>query len=157
TLLLRLVLGVLLVLSAFSPVCAQEINWRSDYQKARQAATEHGKPLLIDFGTENCYWCKQLDARTFSDADVIALINDHCVALKVDANQNPALTEALRINGFPTLVFAGSDGRILGFQEGFVDAARMKDLLQKCIGSVSTPEWMTRDYKEACRAVETKD
>lgn len=132
---------------------AQEIKWRSDYQKARQEAAELGKPLVIDFGTESCYWCKQLEAKTLRDPAVTTLLNEHCVPLKIDANQNATLTEALRISSFPTLVFASSDGRILGFQEGFVEAPRMKELLQKTIGNVSTPDWMTRDYKEAGKAI----
>ena len=109
--------------SSPAPAPAQEIKWRHDYHKAREEASQLGRPLVIDFGTQSCYWCKQLDIRTFNDPAVIALMNDHCVALKIDANQNTTLTEALRINAFPTLVFAGSDGRILGFQEGFVEAA----------------------------------
>src|SRR4051812_12059200 len=46
---------------------AQEVSWRNDYNRARQEAAEKGVPLLIDIGTENCYWCKQLDLRTFKD------------------------------------------------------------------------------------------
>lgn len=135
----------------------QEIKWRSDYQKARQEAAEAGKPLVIDFGTESCYWCKQLDAKTFRDPRVISLLNEQCIPLKIDANENATLTEALRISSFPTLVFASSNGRILGFQEGFVEAPRMKELLEKSIGNVSTPEWMTRDYKEAGRSISAAD
>ena len=45
----------------------------------------------------------------------------------------------------------------MGFQEGFVEAPRLKELLQKAITLVSTPEWMTVDYDEASKAVTTKD
>jgi thioredoxin-like negative regulator of GroEL len=131
---------------------AEEVQWRSDYQKARQESVEKNRPLVIDFGTESCFWCKQLDTRTFIDPAVAGLLNDSCVPLKVDANRFPTLTEALQITAFPTIVFAGPDGRILGFQEGFVEAPRMKELLHKAIGAVSTPEWMTRDFQEASKA-----
>jgi thioredoxin-like negative regulator of GroEL len=149
---------LLLGLGGFAaPASAEEIRWRNDYHKARKEATEKGKPLVIDFGTENCYWCKQLDARTFRDPAIIALMNEHCIPLKIDANANQSLTDALRVQSFPTLVFASSDGRILGFQEGFCEVPKMKELLQKSIGNVSTPEWMTRDYKEASRAIANAD
>src|SRR5581483_4121707 len=149
--------GLCWLLIAALPAHAADIHWLRDYHAARQASSEQGKPLVIDFGTENCFWCKQLDARTFHDSAVIALLNEHCIALKVDANQNQALTEALRVNSFPTVVFASSDGRILGFQEGFCEAPRMKELLQKTIGNVSTPDWMTRDFKEAGKAIAGAD
>ncbi len=50
---------------------AQEIDWRTDYRKARLEAAEKNRPLVLDVGTEQCYWCKQLDQRTFRDPAVI--------------------------------------------------------------------------------------
>src|SRR5262245_24182983 len=90
---------------------ADEVQWRGDYNRARQEAAESGRPLVIDFGTAACYWCRQLDATTFRDPAVVALLNERCVPLKVDASRNPALAEALRIQSYPTLVYAAPDGR----------------------------------------------
>ncbi|MGL6097907.1 MAG: thioredoxin family protein, partial [Fimbriiglobus sp.] len=44
---------------------AQDVRWRHDYAAARREAADSGKPLLLDFGTENCVWCRRLDATTF--------------------------------------------------------------------------------------------
>lgn len=134
-----------------------EITWRFDYAKARQEAIDKVRPLFIDFGTENCFWCKRLDASTFRDPDLIQFINNRCIPLKVDANINPQLAEALRIQNYPTLVFASSDGRILGMQEGFLEAPALKDKLQKVLATVSDPEWMVRDYEEALKARDGSD
>jgi tetratricopeptide (TPR) repeat protein len=123
---------------------AEEIDWRTDYNKARQEAAEKGRPLFLDFGTENCFWCKQLDVRTFIDADLIALLNRRYIPVKVDGNRNPGLTDALHIQNYPTLVYASPDGRILGFQEGFVEAAKLKDVLKQSL--------MANDYEEALKA-----
>ena len=132
-----------------SVVAAQEIQWRSDYKKARAESVEKGLPLVIDFGTESCFYCKQLDTRTFRDEAVIGLMNERCIPLRVDASKQTALAEALRIQRYPTIVFAGPDGRIIGFQEGFVEAPRMKELLTHAIAAVATPEWMKVDYQTA--------
>src|SRR4051794_6947539 len=88
-------LSLLLVLSA--PARAQDIDWRSDYNKARQEALDTGRPLVIDFGTETCFWCKQLDQRTFRDPAVVTLLNDRCIPLRIDAQRTPKLAEALHI------------------------------------------------------------
>ena len=58
------------------------------------------------------------------------------------------------MQSYPTLVFAAPDGRILGFQEGFVEAPRMKEMLTHAISAVSTPEWMNHDYKTASQQVQ---
>ena len=50
---------------------------------AREEALENNKPLLIDVGTDNCHWCKQLDATTFRDPAIAALVNERYVPLKV--------------------------------------------------------------------------
>src|SRR5437588_8140341 len=84
---------------------AQEVAWRGDYNRARQEAAEKGLPLVIDIGTENCHWCKQLDLRTFKDAALAAYLNERTVPLKVDATRSPGLAEALNIQSYPTLVF----------------------------------------------------
>src|SRR4051794_39354852 len=78
------------------PAPAQQVQWRSDYNAARKEANELGRPLLIDFGTENCLWCKRLDLSTFRDPAVVALLNEQFVTLKVDAEREPALTQTLR-------------------------------------------------------------
>src|SRR6516164_8207827 len=116
--------SALVILHPSSLLQAEEIDWRTDYNKARQEAAEKGRPLFLDFGTENCVWCKQLDARTFTDPDLVALLNRRYIPVKIDGSRNPGLTEALHIQNYPTLVYASPDGRILGYQEGFVEAAR---------------------------------
>jgi thioredoxin-like negative regulator of GroEL len=144
--------SALVILHPSSLLQAEEIDWRTDYNKARQEAAEKGRPLFLDFGTENCVWCKQLDARTFTDPDLVALLNRRYIPVKIDGSRNPGLTEALHIQNYPTLVYASPDGRILGYQEGFVEAARLKEVLQRALASVMPPEWMVTDYEEAVKA-----
>jgi tetratricopeptide (TPR) repeat protein len=136
---------------------AQEVSWRNDYNRARQEATEKGLPLVIDIGTENCYWCKQLDLRTFKDASLAAYLNERTIPLKVDAQRTPGLAEALNIQSYPTLVFAGPDGRILGVQEGFVEAPRLREEVTRTVAMVVAPEWMLRDFQDATAAVAAGD
>jgi thioredoxin-related protein len=152
----RLTVALLLVFP--SAICnlqsamAEEVEWRDDYNKARQEAADKGRPLLLDFGTENCLWCKQLDLRTFKDPALAALLNERFVPLKLDGARNAPLVEALHIQNYPTLVFAAPDGRIIGYQEGFVEAPRLREQLQRVLASVSAPDWMARDYEEAVKA-----
>lgn len=135
---------------------AEEIQWRHDYDAARKEAESKKRPLLLDFGTENCYWCKQLDARTFRDPAVAQLVNERFIPLRIDAQATPVLTEKLHIQNFPTLVFASADGHILGFKEGFLEAPELLERLQKLL-QPPAPDWMARDYQEALRAISNSD
>jgi thioredoxin-like negative regulator of GroEL len=136
------------------PVAAQEVKWRDDYKKAREEAQQTGRPLLLDLGTENCTWCKQLDQTTFRDPALVTLLNERFIPLKIDGDRSPSLVEALRVQKYPTLVFATANGAILGYQEGYVDAPTLREQLHKTLMAVFTPEWMVRDLKAATEAVE---
>src|SRR5262245_28268748 len=109
-------LAVGIALCLLRSVSAQEIQWRYDYNKARQEAAQQNRPLLIDFGREQCVWCVQLDVKTFTDPEVRTTVNDRFIPLKIDAGRYPDLVEKLNIRSFPTLVFANSEGRILYYQ-----------------------------------------
>jgi thioredoxin-related protein len=136
---------------------AGEIQWRTDYNAARREAEVKNKPLVLDFGTENCYWCKRLDTTTFRDPAVMRLINASFIPLRIDAEQEANLTQLLRIQSYPTLVMAAADGKILCTQEGYLDASRFLEKLQRCLATISNPEWMTRDYQDAVKAIGRSD
>ena len=124
-------LSLLLVLPP--AVCGQEVQWHSDINTARKVATDNNRPILIDFGTVNCHWCRQLDATTFRDPTIVKLLADKFVGVKIDASKDPALAQSMGVHAFPTLIFAAPDGKILGRFEGYVDAARFQGQLLKAI------------------------
>jgi thioredoxin-related protein len=136
---------------------AQQISWRSDYASARKAAAEQYRPILIDFGTENCFWCKKLDQTTLRDPAVATVVSGQFIALKADAERDQALTQALRISQFPTLVLASPDGKILGVLEGYQEPADLAAQLTKVGAAYISPEWMLRDFQEATKAVAAAD
>jgi thioredoxin-related protein len=110
---------------------AQEIRWRHDYAAARREANETGKPLLLDFGTEACFWCKKLDTTTFRDPRIARLINDGFIPVKIDGNQHSRLVEALEIDSFPTLILATPTGKVVARHPGYADVAQMTAFLAK--------------------------
>jgi thioredoxin-related protein len=137
----RLPLGAILVFAAAltgSKLQAQEVRWRTDYAAARKEATDSGRPLLVDFGTEQCVWCRKLDITTFRDPAVAKLITDKFVPVKIDAREEAWLTEALRVRSLPTLFLAAPDGIILATRVGYVDAMGMTRLLEEALQK-STP------------------
>jgi thioredoxin-related protein len=136
---------------------AQEVQWRTNYSLARKEALDTNRPLLLDFGTQQCYWCRRLDATTFRDSRVVLLVKENFVPLKIDAASDPRLTEALRIHRFPTMVIAAADGKIVSVLEGYREATALHDHLRGILAELRNPNWMAQAYQEATKAAAAAD
>src|SRR5262249_31747890 len=148
----RYALALAVALGAVPWCQAQDVEWRLDYNAARKEATQKNRPVLIDFGTESCTWCKRLDMTTFRDSAVITQLNDKFVPLRIDAERDAPLAQALHIRNYPTLVLALADGKIVEFQEGYLEAPQLVEKLRGVLASQNDLEWMTRDYEAAAKA-----
>src|SRR5262245_31532657 len=114
-----------------SAAAAQEIRWRQDYTAARRESVETGKPLFVDFSTESCFWCKKLDAVTWRDPKIVKLLNEQFIPVKLDGEKETRLVQSLQVDGYPTLIVATAEGKVVGRHAGFLDAAQMTSLLRK--------------------------
>jgi len=151
------ILSLSLLVAAVLPVSGQEVAWCRDYRTAWEASRASGRPLLIDFGTEACIWCKKLDATTLRDPAVVEMLNAGFVAVQVNAHHEPGLARALRVHSFPTIVLAGPDGTVLDQVVGYTDAARFQQHLRRVLAWVPVPDQAEKDYREATAAIASPD
>jgi hypothetical protein len=151
----RLLACAVLVLAVPEQLRAEGVSWRTDYAAALKEAAQRGVPLFVNVGTADCFWCKKLDQHTFLDEDVVKLLNERCIPLKLDASKpaNDYLVRALRVQSYPTLIFASHDGGIVGYREGFLEASAMKEQITRTLAAVATPDWMQRDFDSAGKAI----
>lgn len=107
-------------------------------EKAAALARASKKPLLYEFSAEWCGPCKILE-RDFADPAVAAKINGSYVPTHIvdrirEEGRNPADIEELQrryeISGFPAIVAAAPDGRLLGKQEGYAGRERLLKFLE---------------------------
>jgi thioredoxin-like negative regulator of GroEL len=115
---------------SFTRAADPRIEWRTDYNAARKESAETGLPLLLQIGTEECFYCKKMDATTFKDAKVIAMAGGF-IPVKIDGNKEAALTKALKIQVYPTTVLAAADGTIHAFVQGHVGVDPFKEQLKR--------------------------
>ena len=69
-------------LLAFS-VFGAEITWNSSYDQALLKAKKEGKPLMVLITSEQCRWCRKLEATTLQDDEIVARINTTFQAVNV--------------------------------------------------------------------------
>ncbi len=119
------------VLLSSITVQAQDIRWRPDFAAARKEATATGKPMFLDFGTENCTWCRKLDASTLRDRAIVELLNEKFIPVKVDGEREERLTQSVGVQAFPTLVLVSAEGKIIARHEGFAEVSKLMSLLKQ--------------------------
>jgi thiol:disulfide interchange protein DsbD len=87
----------------------------------KKAKAEH-KLVLVDIYAEWCAQCKELDEKTWPDADVKAWIEKNAVPVRIDTDKRrPDLAKKLEIRSYPSVILLDGDGRevrrSLGFQK----------------------------------------
>ncbi len=78
------VLSIGIIILGLNLTAQDSIKWHS-IDQAIQLASQEPRVLVIDVYTEWCGWCKRMDATTFSDAEVVELMNKHFYPVKLDA------------------------------------------------------------------------
>jgi thioredoxin-related protein len=123
---------------------AQEINWMS-MNEALAAQEKEPKKIFMDAYTVWCGPCKMLDKNTFTNYDVIEFVNENYYPVKFNAEgpeeidfkgqlfKNPQydpekktrrnsphqLARALKITGYPSLVFFDEEANLIAPIPGY--------------------------------------
>jgi len=120
-------------LAIYAP--AEEIEWfEPSLGKALEEARSLDKPLMIDFYTDWCGWCKKLDETAYRDSKVVEL-SKKFVCLKLDGDREGAeAVKKYRIRGYPTILFLNSSGeeveRVVGYREAADFEGVMREVLE---------------------------
>jgi thioredoxin-related protein len=147
-----LVISTMLLFAGFAPA-ADPVMWRSDYNSARKEALEKGLPLFLVIGTENCFYCRKLEAGPLHDQAVASQLGHNFIPLKVDANKESSLARALKVQVYPTMVLAAPDGKIVAFIEGYLESDRILEQLNRAVTTTTTTDWSARDFEQAAKAL----
>lgn len=96
-----------------NPNRANEIAWQHWGESALAAAAAAGRPVLLNLTAVWCHWCHLMDETTYSDPDIIDLINRELIAVRVDADRHPHVQDRYIAGGWPTTAFLTPTGEVL--------------------------------------------
>jgi uncharacterized protein YyaL (SSP411 family) len=95
------------------PNRASEIKWRSWGDAAFGEAREQNKPVLLAISAVWCHWCHVMDETSYSSADIIRVINEKYVPVRVDNDERPDVNRRYNMGGWPSTVFLTPEGEII--------------------------------------------
>lgn len=106
-----------------------DIQWRPDFQTAMSEARTSGKPVMVDFYTDWCGYCKKLDAEVYTDIGVIAE-SVNFISVKINAEKESDLAQKYQVSGFPTILWLDANGTPIERLPGYTDAPEFLKLMR---------------------------
>jgi uncharacterized protein YyaL (SSP411 family) len=92
-----------------------QIHWLPWGASAFTKAQEENKPVLLSISAVWCYWCHVMDETTYLDPDVVRLVNQYFIAIRVENDHRPDINARYNVGGWPSTVFlTGHGGYIAG-------------------------------------------
>ncbi|HEV2110931.1 MAG TPA: DUF255 domain-containing protein [Gammaproteobacteria bacterium] len=128
----------LVLWAALQPTRAVDaIHWQPWSPQVFAAAKAEQRFVLLDLEAVWCHWCHVMDEQTYSDPAVIALMNKRYVAVKVDQDSDPALSDRYGDWGWPATIVFAADGSEIVKRQGYMPPPNMASLLQAIIDDPS--------------------
>lgn len=106
------------------------VQWREWGHEAFQEAREAGRPILLAIGAVWCYWCHVMDRESYSDPEIVRIINTEFVPIRVDNDKRPDVNSRYNLGGWPTTAFLTADGDLMTGGT-YIPPERLKPLLKK--------------------------
>ena len=123
-------------------VDAESIKWLS-YSEALTRARAESVHVYIDFSRKGCGWCRKMERETYTNPDVIKMLNEHYAPTKVRGDSNDELDidgykiteralaiQEFGVTSYPQLWFLTPDNAKVGPLRGYLAADRFLKALE---------------------------
>jgi len=122
-------------LSAFATAAPPPtaIAWHSWSDDLFVQARAQKRFVLLDLEAIWCHWCHVMDQTTYQDRDVMGLIGERYLAVRVDQDADPALSVRYQDYGWPATIVLAPDGSEIVKRRGYLSPAAMAAMLAAII------------------------
>src|SRR5580704_5606017 len=115
----------------------EAITWHPWSDSVFAQAKSEGRFVLLDLGTVWCHWCHVMEKVTYRDSAVIDLVGRRYLAVRVDADARPDLSNRYEDYGWPATIVFNSDGTEIVKRRGYLPPGQMASMLQAIIDDPS--------------------
>ena len=115
----------------------EAITWHPWSDSVFAQAKSEGRFVLLDLGTVWCHWCHVMEEVTYRDSAIIDLVGRRYLAVRVDADARPDLSNRYEDYGWPATIVFNSDGSEIVKRRGYLPPGQMASMLQAIIDDPS--------------------
>lgn len=132
---MRYILSMLLACISYTSWASKQdaLDWQDWQPQAFAQAAAEGKFVLLDLEAVWCHWCHVMAATTYQDPDVVALMQQHYIPVRVDQDARPDLANRYRDYGWPATIVLAADGTEIVKRAGYIAPENMARLLQAIV------------------------
>jgi uncharacterized protein len=95
------------------PNKANLIHWRSWGQGVFDEAKKKNRLILLSLSAVWCHWCHVMDETTYTDPEIIGIINADFIPVRVDADMRPDIDSLYNQGGWPSTAILTSQGEVV--------------------------------------------
>lgn len=95
------------------------VEWSENFEESLTKAKSEKKPIIIDFYTSWCYWCRVLEEKTYPDSLVQAKLASF-VTIKLNGETEIQTTKKYEVKSYPTLIILSDAGEKISEISGYI-------------------------------------
>ncbi len=95
------------------------LKWKRWTPSVFAEAKESKRLVLVDFAAEWCSFCKKMDQTTWKDPQVLAMIRENYIPVRVDDEIDGELAEKYRDYGRPAIIVLNAEGKEIYKKTGY--------------------------------------
>ena len=120
-------------LRAQEPIGATPIQWVAWSDDVFAQAKREHKFVLMDLEAVWCHWCHVMDTVTYADPEVRKMMQARYIAVKVDQDSRPDISNRYEDYGWPATVVFDADGKEIVKRQGYLPPELMISMLQAIV------------------------
>ena len=109
------------------------LHWEKWSDEVFARAKKEDRFVLLDLEAVWCHWCHVMEEKTYSNPEVIRLLNSKYICVRVDQDARPDLSNRYEDYGWPATVIFNSDGGEIVKRRGYVPPEQMISTLKAVI------------------------
>ena len=117
-----------------------KLNWQPWQDSLFEKAKKENKFILLDLEAVWCHWCHVMEEKTYGDPQVVKIIEEKFIPVKVDQDSRPDLSHKYEDYGWPATIIFDSNGQEIVKRSGYIRPERMLRLLNAIVKDPSPEE-----------------
>jgi len=100
-------------LSARAQEDSSGVKWEEWSDKIFERSQREHKLVILHLGAVWCHWCHVMEKMTYKDPEVVRLLQKHFIAVHVDQDARPDLSNRYEEYGWPATIMFDEKGKVV--------------------------------------------